>query len=81
VYVAHSESRHEIVVRDQLHAAAALPRKRTQVRIDRSLGGPQGRSGRSGEEKKSLTPAGIRTQDNRNTLDPGKSPVCVCRCQ
>ena len=30
------------------------------------------------KRKKSLTPAGIRTQDNRNTLAPGKSPVCVC---
>jgi hypothetical protein len=42
-------------VSGQLHAPAALPsRKETPVPIESRLGAPQNRSGRGGEENKSL---------------------------
>jgi hypothetical protein len=41
----------------QLHAPAALPqRKEPRYPLDRGLGGPQSRSGRSGEEKNFALP-------------------------
>jgi hypothetical protein len=44
----------------ELHALAALPpRKSLWHPLDRRLGGPQGRSGRGGEEKNSQPPPGI----------------------
>jgi hypothetical protein len=47
-------------VSGQLHAPAALLQgKRPWYPLDRSLGGPQGRSGRGGEEKNSHPPPGI----------------------
>jgi hypothetical protein len=46
-------------VSGQLHALATLPPgKEPLVPLDRSLGGPQSRSGRSGEEKNSQLPPG-----------------------
>jgi hypothetical protein len=47
-------------VSGQLHAPAALPQgKSPWYPLDRSLGGPQSRSGRGGEKKNSQPPPGI----------------------
>jgi hypothetical protein len=47
-------------VSGQLHAPAVLPQgKNPRYPLDRTLGGPQSRSGRGGEEKNSQPPPGI----------------------
>jgi hypothetical protein len=47
-------------VSGQLHAPAALPLgKYSRYPLDRSLSGPQSRSGRGGEEKNSQPPSEI----------------------
>jgi len=49
-------------VSGQLHDPTALPTgKEPQYSLSRSLGGPQSRSGRGGEEKKIPDSAGNRT--------------------
>jgi hypothetical protein len=52
-------------VSGQLHVPAALPPKRKSpwYPLDRSLGGPQSRSGRGGEEKNSQPLPGLYTTD------------------
>jgi hypothetical protein len=47
-------------VSGQLHVLAAYPQGKSPLYpLDRRLGGPQSRSGRSGEEKNSQPPPGI----------------------
>jgi hypothetical protein len=56
-------------VNGQLHAPATLPPgKEPRYPLDRRLGGPQSRSGRSGEEKNSQTDisAGCKTLDSQS---------------
>jgi hypothetical protein len=49
-------------VSSQLHAPAALTQEKSpRYPLDRSLGGPQNRSGRGGDEKNPQSPPGIET--------------------
>ena len=72
--MAHPSARHEDVLSErynffhpalqtsgQLHTPTALPlkKKKTWYPLTRTLGGPQSRSGRSGEAKNLLSLAGI----------------------
>jgi hypothetical protein len=60
-------------VSDQLHNPAALPpEKEPSYPVDRRLGGPLSRSGRSGEEKNSQLPPGIEPY---NFDRPARSPA------
>jgi hypothetical protein len=57
----------------QLHVPAALPAgKSPWYPLDKSLGGPQNRSGRGGEEKNSQSPPGI---EPLNPDRPARSPA------
>jgi hypothetical protein len=60
-------------VSGQLHAPAALhPGKGPLILMDRRLGGPQIRSGRGGEEKKTQSLSGLEPQ---NPDHPARSPA------
>jgi hypothetical protein len=62
-------------VSGQLHAPAALPQEKSPYcPLDRRLGGPQSRSGRSGEEKSPQSPPGFEPP---NPDRPARSPVAI----
>jgi hypothetical protein len=57
-------------VSGQLHAPAALPQgKSPWYPLDRRLGGPQNRSGLSGEEKNSYPPPGIESEGGKEKIE------------
>jgi hypothetical protein len=73
--------RHYVEVSGHLQAPAALSRGKSPCySLNRRLGGPQSRSGRSGEEKNSQLPPGIEIQNpDRPARNPDETYCCsVC---